>query len=139
MKRTLAPSLILLLAMTAQGFVLNSAAQADMQAFWEKFRMAVIKSDKTTVAAMSKFPIEMSYGIASVKSKAELNRRYREIFNQQTNAAKCFESAKPEVDAGNSKRFSVACPDAAGNEVVVYSFVLTRAGWKFASLDNLNE
>ena len=139
MKRTLAPGLILLLAITAQGFVLSSAPQSDMQAFWEKFSRAVIKSDKATVAAMSRFPIGMSYGVASVKSKAELNRRYHAVFKEQADAAKCFESAKPEVDAANSKRFSVTCPDAAGNEVVVYNFVLTRTGWKFASLDNLNE
>jgi hypothetical protein len=47
--------------------------------------------------------------------------------------------AKPEVDPANPKTFTVACPDAAGNEVVVYHFTQTRAGWKFTALDNLNE
>jgi hypothetical protein len=43
------------------------------------------------------------------------------------------------VDPANAKVFTVACPDAAGNEVVIYHFRRTKAGWKFTSLDNLNE
>jgi hypothetical protein len=78
-------------------------------------------------------------GIPSIKTKAQLSRRYRQIFNEQTDAAACFNKAKPEMDPANPKHFSVACPDAAGNEVVVYHFEQTRAGWKFTGLDNLNE
>jgi len=91
------------------------------------------------VARLSRFPIGMSYGIQSVKTKAQLTRRYRQIFNEQTNAAVCFAAKKPEADANNPKHFTVACPDAAGNEVVVYHFEQTKAGWRFTSLDNLNE
>lgn len=139
MKRILAPCLILMLAAMASTLGFANPAQTEMAAFWQKFRTAVSKGDKSVVVSLSKFPLEMSYGVAKVKNGTEMRRRYREIFNEQTNAAVCFEKAKPEVDADNSKRFSVACPDAAGNEVVVYSFVLTKTGWKFASLDNLNE
>lgn len=139
MKRAFVAFPVLLLAITAQGLVLNFSGQTGMNAFWEKFRQAVIKGDKASVAAMSRFPVGMSYGKQRVKTKAELSRRFREIFNEQTDAAKCFETAKPEVDAANSKQFIVACPDAAGNEVVIYGFTLTRAGWKFTSLDNINE
>ena len=46
---------------------------------------------------------------------------------------------KIEMDAENPKHFSVACPDAAGNEVVIYHFEQTKTGWKFTGLDNLNE
>jgi hypothetical protein len=81
----------------------------------------------------------MSYGIRSIKNKAELIRRYREVFNKQTNAAQCFARKEPEKDAQNPKRFSVACPNEAGDDVVVYEFELTKIGWKFARLDNLNE
>jgi hypothetical protein len=109
------------------------------EAFWQSFKTAVGKHDVESIARLSKFPIEMSYGIPSIKTKAQLAKRYRQLFNEQTNAATCFEKAKPEVDADNSKRFSVTCPDAAGNEVVVYHFEQTRAGWKFTGLDNLNE
>jgi len=55
------------------------------------------------------------------------------------NAAACFAKAKPEIDPENAKHFTVACPDAAGNEVVIYHFNQTRTGWKFTGMDNLNE
>jgi len=109
------------------------------ETFWQSFKTAVSKRDVDTIARLSKFPIGMSYGIPSIKTKAQLAKRYRQLFNQQTNAAACFEKAKPEVDADNPKHFSVACPDAAGNEVVIYHFEQSRTGWKFTGLDNLNE
>lgn len=107
--------------------------------FWESFKTAVGKRDVATIARLSKFPIEMSYGIPSIKTKAQLSKRYRQLFNQQTDAAACFDKAKPELDEADPKHFSVACPDAAGNEVVIYHFQQTRSGWKFTGLDNLNE
>ena len=66
-------------------------------------------------------------------------KRYRELFNTQANAAKCFAESKPEVDAANKNRFTVACKDAGGNEVVIYGFIRTRGVWKLKSLDNINE
>ena len=109
------------------------------ETFWQTFKTAVSKRDVETIARLSKFPIEMSYGIPTIKTKAQLIKRYRQLFNEQTDAAACFSKAKPEIDADNPKRFSVACPDAAGNEVVIYHFQQTRAGWRFIGLDNLNE
>jgi hypothetical protein len=117
--------------------MLTGAESAD--AFWQTFKAAVTKRDVETIARLSKFPIAMSYGIPSVKTKVQLSRRYRQIFNEQTDAAACFSKAKIEMDAENPKRFSVACPDAAGNEVVIYHFEETKTGWKFTGLDNLNE
>ena len=114
-------------------------AQDTRQTFWQQFKTAVTNRDVPAVARLSQFPIGMSYGIPSVKTKAQLMKRYRQVFNEQTNAATCFSKAKPEVDPANSKAFTVACPDAAGNEVVIYHFQQTKTGWKFASLDNLNE
>lgn len=107
--------------------------------FWESFKTAVSKRDVETVARLSRFPIEMSYGIPSIKTKAQLSKRYRQLFNEQTNAAACFSKAKPEMDPDNPKHFTVACPDAGGNEVVIYHFQQTRAGWKLTGLDNINE
>lgn len=109
------------------------------QTFWQELKTAVGKHDVETIARLSKFPIGMSYGIPTIKTKAQLIKRYRQLFNQQTDAAACFEKAKPEADADNPKHFSVACPDAAGNEVVIYHFEQTRAGWKLTGLDNINE
>ena len=106
---------------------------------WQNFKTAVSKRDVETIARLSKFPLEMSYGIPAIRTKAQLSRRYRQVFNEQTDAAACFAKAKPEIDAANPKQFTVACPDAAGNEVVIYHFAQTRTGWKFSGLDNLNE
>src|SRR5882724_7224954 len=55
------------------------------QAFWQEFKGAVSKGDKEAVARMSKFPIGMSYGKASIKNSTQLRRRYREVLmNKQT-------------------------------------------------------
>lgn len=107
--------------------------------FWEQFKTAVTNKNVDAIATLSRFPIGMSYGIPTVKTKADLRRRYRKVFNEQSDAAACFSKAKPEVDPENAKHFTVACPDAAGNEVVIYHFNLTRTGWKFTGMDNLNE
>ncbi len=107
--------------------------------FWQSFKTAVSKRDVETIARLSKFPLEMSYGIPAIRTKAQLTRRYRQVFNEQTDAVACFAKAKPEIDADNPKHFTVACPDAGGNEVVIYHFEQTRTGWKFTGLDNLNE
>ena len=114
-------------------------AQDARETFWQQFKSAVTKRDVEAVARLSQFPIGMSYGIPSVKTKAQLAKRFRQVFNEQTDAASCFGKAEPEMDPGNAKAFTVACPDAAGNEVVIYHFRQTKAGWKFVSLDNLNE
>jgi len=118
-------------------FLLTGAQSTDT--FWESFKTAVSKHDVETIARLSRFPIEMSYGIPSIKTKAQLAKRYRQLFNEQTNAAACFSKARPEMDADNPKHFTVACPDAGGNEVVIYHFQQTRAGWKLTGLDNINE
>ena len=117
--------------------LLTGADSADT--FWQTFKTAVSKRDVETIARLSKFPIGMSYGIPSIKTKAQLSKRYRQVFNEQTDAAACFSKAKIEMDPENAKHFSVACPDAAGNEMVIYHFEQTKTGWKFAGLDNLNE
>jgi hypothetical protein len=121
--------------------VATSAQQsnADLNVFWEKFKTAVVKGDKQIVAGLSRFPIGMSYGIRSIKNKPELLRRYREVFDKQSDAAKCFAAKEPEIDPNNSKKFSIACPDAAGNEVVIFEFERQPAGWRFVRLDNINE
>lgn len=131
--------LLLSLALIFPVTNLSQPRDNDFKVFWEKFKEAVIKGDKSTVASLSKFPLGMSYGIRSVKSRAELIRRYREVFKQQTDAAKCFTQKLPQKDQSNSRLYSVACPDEAGNEVVVYEFQRGSSGWKFIRLDNLNE
>ena len=136
--KTITLSLVLLVAGSS---LAKSSQQTNnsFQTFWETFKTAVSKRDVETVARLSKFPISMSYGIPSIRTKAQLTKRYRQLFNEQSDAVACFAKAKPEVDAENPKHYSVACPDAAGNEVVIYHFEQTRTGWKLTGLDNINE
>lgn len=116
-----------------------SQTKESREVFWEKFRTAVIKKDKTTVANLSEFPISMPYGMREVRSKAQLIKRYRDVFNHEGDAAVCFANAKPVTDAAKPKEFTVGCKNAAGDEVVIYSFLLTKNGWRFNGLDNINE
>jgi len=131
MKKIAALSLVL--------FFAGQAADSSFETFWQDFKTAVSKRDVEMIARLSKFPIGMSYGIPTVKTKAQLTKRYKQVFNDQSDAAACFAKARPELDAQNPKHSSVACPDAAGNEVVIYHFEKTRTGWKFTGLDNINE
>lgn len=119
--------------------VIGGLTQNPRDAFWQEFKTAVTNRDVQAVARLSKFPIGMSYGIPSIRNKAQLAKRFRQVFNEQTDAAACFSKARPEADPANAKLFTVACPDEAGNEVVIYHFAQTRTGWKFTALDNLNE
>jgi hypothetical protein len=141
MKKIIILCLFGLLSGMALAAMPGKAVEGDeaVRAFWQKFKAAVARGNKTEVASMSKFPIGMSYGVASIKNKSQLRRRYREVFNEQSDAAQCFAGKQPEMEAGNPRRFTVACPDSAGNEVVIYQFERTRTGWKFVSLDNINE
>ena len=110
-----------------------------VEQFWSKFKVAVQKSNKTSVASLSQFPIEMPYGVPKIRTRTQLTRRWRELFNVQANAAKCFDDAKPVIDRAAPNCFTVGCKDEAGNEVVVYGFKRGRAGWKLIFLDNINE
>lgn len=118
-----------------------ATAQGDpsIEAFWSKFKTAVTKGDKEGVAAMSQFPINMPYGLAAVRTRAQLLKRYRQVFNSEANAAKCFVDARPETDPARPKEFTIGCDNGSGAKVVIYSFVLTKTGWKFKGLDNINE
>ena len=125
--------------LTALSLVVLLTGAESFDSFWQAFKTAVSKRDVDTIARLSKFPIGMSYGIPSIRNKVQLTKRYRQLFNEQSDAAACFNKAKPEADTANPKHFSVACPDAAGNEVVIYHFEQTRTGWKLTGLDNINE
>lgn len=139
-RKTNAGLVIVLLAFSLSTTAKPFQSDPSIETFWARFKAAVIKGDKAAVARMSDFPIEMPYGMGSVKSSAQLFKRYRTVFNGETNAAKCFPEAKPRIDPQNSKRFSVACRIMnTGDLVIIYGFGRTKTGWKFDSLDNINE
>lgn len=129
-----------LLLSGAVGSSLSPAPQdSTKEIFWEKFKTAVIKKDKAAVAALSQYPVGMPYGYRSIRNRPQLIQRYRDVFNHEGDAAECFKTARPESEAGRPKEFTVACPNGAGDLVVIYSFGLTRNGWRFNGLDNINE
>jgi len=120
----------------------NAFAESDFSAFWNKFKSSVIAGDKATVAGMTKFPLSMPYGIKAVKNKEAFLRRYNEIFNGEANAAQCFVRGKPQKES--AKRYEVYCPfketpDDRENAPIRFLFEVTRDGWRFAGLDNINE
>jgi hypothetical protein len=107
--------------------------------FWDDFKAAVNARNVDAVAKLTTFPLEMPYGIANVKSAVQLRKRYKAVFAQQSDAIACFRKAQPETDQQNPKKSFVACPDEAGNLVILYNFSKTKTGWKFIGLDNINE
>jgi hypothetical protein len=129
----------ILLLFALQAFANIPQADASIDAFWAKFKVAVINNDKGGVAQMTQLPVEMSYGVRAIRTRAQLLARYKEVFNGEANAAKCFASAKPEKDPKRPKEFTIGCDNGSGEKVIVYRFVLTKLGWKFKSLDNINE
>lgn len=144
MKRTLILSLLLTVSLASNMITsraMRQTAQVDTShvVFWQKFRDAVIKGNKPLTADMAKFPVSMPYGHSTVKNRAQLIRRYREVFNHEGSAAKCFVAAKPVIERERPNEFTVGCKNAAGDEVVIYSFTRGAGGWKFTGLDNLNE
>jgi len=114
-------------------------ADASIDTFWAKFRTAVIKGDKETVSTMCQFPITMPYRVPSIRTKAQFMKRYRALFNEQADAAKCFAEAKPEVDPSTRNAFTIACKDLGGADNISYGFERKRGVWKLSYLDNIAE
>jgi hypothetical protein len=120
----------------------NALAQADFSTFWKTFKSAVIAGDKSTIAEMTNFPLSMPYLVKAVKTKEDFSRRYNEVFNGEANAAQCFGSAKPERQS--ARRYETYCPfketpNDKENVPIRFIFELTKGGWKFTGLDNINE
>ena len=120
----------------------NAFAESDFSAFWKKFKSAVIATDKAAVAEMTKFPVSMSYGVKAVKNKENFLRRYDEIFKGEANAAQCFAKAEPRKES--AQRYEIYCPfkdtpNDMENAPIRFLFELTKGGWRFVGLDNINE
>jgi hypothetical protein len=120
----------------------DAFAESDFSAFWQKFKSAVIAGDKAIVADMTKFPLSMPYEVKAVKNKEDFSHRYNEIFKGEANAAQCFKSAEPNKDS--DRRYGIYCPfkDTPNdweNAPIRFIFELTKSGWRFVGLDNINE
>ena len=120
----------------------NAFAESDFSVFWHKFMSAVVGKQKAMVAQMTKFPLSMPYEVKAVKDKEGFMRRYDEIFKGEANAAQCFGSAKPHKES--DRRYEIYCPfkktpNDKENAPIRFIFELTRSGWRFAGVDNVNE
>jgi hypothetical protein len=120
----------------------NAFAESDFSVFWKKFKSAVIAGDKAAVVEMTKFPVSMPYGVKAVKNKENFLRRYDEIFKGEANAAQCFAKAEPRKES--AQRYEIYCPfketpNDMENAPIRFLFELTKGGWKFTGLDNINE
>lgn len=120
----------------------NAFAQTDFAAFWRKFKSAVAAGDKVAIAEMTKFPLSMPAFQKKVKDKADLLRRYDQIFKGEADAAQCFGKAQPTKKS--AREYEIYCPFKKTptdweNAPIRFYFELTSAGWKFAGLDNINE
>src|ERR1043165_7725711 len=94
-----------------------SQTDSSIESFWAKFKAAVIKSDKEAVATMVQFPIAMSYGIAAIRTKPQLLKRYRDLFTRQADATRCFaESKTPNRAPSNKKKKFAGANTARGRE-----------------------
>src|SRR5437870_13866196 len=123
-------------------FFPSASAQTDFSTFWKKFKSAVSAGDKAKVAEMTKFPLSMPYLVKAVKNKEDFLRRYNEIFKGEANAAQCF--AKAQLQKESAGRYEIYCPfketpDDWENVPIRFEFELTKSGWKFVGLDNINE
>lgn len=107
-------------------------ASPAMKAFWATFQNAVAKNDREAVAAMTKFPLGMPYGVPSIRTRAQLLKGYAKIFDAETR--KCFATAQPQVEDAKAKRFSINC-----GEAMMYWFEHSAGAYRFASVDNVNE
>ena len=120
----------------------NAFADSDFSTFWQKFKPAVTGGDKAAVAEMTKFPLSMPYGVKAVKNKENFLRRSDEIFKGEANAAQCFAKAEPRKES--AKRYEIYCPfkdtpNDMENAPSRFMFELTKGGWRFVGLDNINE
>jgi aminopeptidase N len=120
----------------------NAFAESDFSAFWKTLKSAVIAGDKAKVAEMTQFPLSMPYEVKAVKNKENFLRRYDEIFKGEANAAQCFRSAEPQKES--DRRYDIYCPfketpNDMENAPIRFTFELTKGGWRFVGLDNVNE
>jgi len=120
----------------------SAFAESDFSAFWQKFKSSVIAGDKAAVAEMTKFPLSMPYEVKTVKNKDGFLRRYDEIFKGEANAAQCFQGVEPHKES--DRQYDIYCPfkdtpKDLENAPIRFIFELTKGGWKFVGLDNVNE
>jgi hypothetical protein len=126
------------------GFLIAPAkvsAQTDFDAFWLRFKTALINDNKPAVADLTRFPLLTPFGTMSVKSRNAFLDHYDQVVNMEANARRCFQQAKPENDG---RGYSVYCtfkglPESSNNRPIRYYFGNGDSGWRLEGIDNINE
>jgi hypothetical protein len=90
--RTLMSILLMLSAVASPVYGEEAQTKQSFASFWAQFRAAVANNDKEAVAAMTRFPVDIS---ANVTRDAFL-KKYREFFDQRVR--RCFAKEKPVRD-----------------------------------------
>jgi hypothetical protein len=110
----------------AQKSVRLDKAPAAFKVFFEKFRSAVARGDKATVASMTQFPFQYGFdaGDEGTWTRAQFTRKYNDIFGGER---KVFAQKNPLFysEAGSY--------DLATNDASHYSFVKQGNSYKFTS------
>lgn len=108
----------------------DAAVPPDLQGVWQSFRTAVETGDAEAVAGLSNFPVTANDFGGTVKSKADLKKRFDRIFPTEVKA--CFAEARPMRVA--TYRDPVVICDG----YLVFGFRKGRDGYRFAYVENAN-
>jgi hypothetical protein len=118
------PLLILatMIALAGQSVASAAATKKDPQfeAFYSKFKTAVVKRDKATIATLTKLPFLYD---SKYLDKAKYIARFNEIFPKSTVA--CFQKEKPIADKDYKEVF---CGEA------IYIFEKVNGNYLFTDL-----
>lgn len=101
--------------------VVPALADAQFDAFYTKFKTAVIKNDKETVASLTKLPYLLNN---KALNKQQFIAKYNLLFPKSTVA--CFKKEKPV--AGGQTDYEVFC----GEEIFVFEKV--NGKWLFTEI-----
>lgn len=112
----------------------NSKRQSapSFKPFWLAFKDALAKNDKEAVANMTRFPLQMPYGVQRINTRATFIKAYGHIFDAETK--NCFAAAEPQIESGKFKGYTVSC-----GEAMLYWFEAVGGSYRFTRVDNVNE
>jgi hypothetical protein len=101
---------------------IHSDAQArqdnqDFQSFWLKFKAALAKNDKETIASMTKLPFLFE---SKERTRAEFVKIYNQLFDMKVR--KCFASAKVKTEG---ELYEVFCAKR------IFYFAKVKGEYKF--------
>jgi hypothetical protein len=120
----------------------NAFAESDFSTFWREIKSAIIAGDKSKVAEMTKFPLSMPYLIKAVKNKEDFLAPLQRNFQRRGRCRQCFASGNRKRNLREAMQSIVpsrTLQTTGENAPIRFIFELTKSGWRFAGLDNVNE